>query len=133
MDPKQLRRQIAADPRVQQLATSRKRGSIPGYVSAAELRSFGYDVPNDWKYTSGGGRIQAGVFEEHDKWDAILGAAGGALLTGGVADIIKNPAQQGTYSGVNAAGVPTDPRYADANVPYPPGGGADFLGTKPSG
>jgi hypothetical protein len=84
---KNLERQIKADPRVQELANSRKRGSIPGVVDAAALREMGYNIPDGFKYTSGGGRIPAQVYQENDKWDKIITAAGATILGAGVAGI----------------------------------------------
>ena len=75
----QLKARIEADPRVQQLARSRQRGSMPGFVSAAELRRMGYPVTDDgWKYFATPltkfGRPR--VIDENDKYDRLIMAAG---------------------------------------------------------
>lgn len=75
-----LTRRIETDPRVLALAQSRKRGSLPGWVLSADLRQLGYDVPEDFKYTSGnqdvGGRMAPGAFEETTAADKALVGAG---------------------------------------------------------
>ena len=82
----QLKAQIESDPRVQQLARSRQRGSMPGVVSAAELRQMGYPVTdNGWKYFAsplakyGNPR----VIDENDKWDRLVMAAALGVMTAG--------------------------------------------------
>jgi len=124
-----LARQIGADPRVQAYIAQRQRGSIPVELNAQTLAQFGYQVPSDWHYRSAAGRLPAHLYDDHDKWDDVLMAAGGGILSGGLIDVIQNPAQDAAGS-VNEAGVYTDPRFDGAQSPYPPGG-VPSGGTRP--
>jgi hypothetical protein len=86
MDRNALREQINSDPRVLELARSRQRGSIPGYVVASELREMGYDVPDDWKFSSNltprnTKYPNPGVFEEND-WGDVAAWTGAAAVAG---------------------------------------------------
>lgn len=85
----QIKEQLKADPRVNALADSRRRGNIPGVVTAAELRQFGYDVEPDWKYTTGnadaGGRLQRGIMDPSSTAGDIITGAGTTLLGLGTA------------------------------------------------
>ena len=60
-----LNAKIAADPRVQAILQRERRGSMPVYINSTALTALGYSVPEGWSWTSGGGggRIQAGLFD----------------------------------------------------------------------
>lgn len=83
-----IRQQIAADPRVQAIEQSRRRGSIPGRVRADELRALGYRVPDDYVYVGQGARMPGHVYDDRDAWDTGLGIAGGTLLGLGTAGVL---------------------------------------------
>ena len=117
-----LKRQIESDPRVVQLANSRKRGSIPGWVFSQELRQLGYDVPGDVKYTSGGGRMQAGAFEETTAADKSIVGGAAAGMTAGLAANALAPAAAATLGPSTPANIAATTAATAAGGPAAPAG-----------
>ena len=110
----QLKQQIEADPRVQQLAKSRQWGSMPGVVTADELRRLGYNVTDDgWKYFASPlakfGKPR--VIDENDKCDRIIMAAALGVMTGGIGMELAAGA-----SGASAGSAASEVAGVDATV-----------------
>ena len=129
-DRRALSATIAADPRVQAYIAANRRGNLPVWLDAALLRTFGYEVPDDWKYSGGGGRIQPGLIDENDKWDKIIGTAAAVGGTAGTALAFAPAATLGGYGAavpttINAAGVPVNMSVASTAgiAPVVAGGG----------
>jgi hypothetical protein len=73
---------IADDPRVRQLVEQRKRGSIPVYLDSATLQGLGFDVPTGWSWSSGGGRMQAGLLRPQATLSDVVRSAIEWLIRG---------------------------------------------------
>ena len=126
---------IVADPRVIQLAESRRRGSIPGRVTNAELRAFGYEVEPDWTYTSAGGRTQAGIKDPTSKAGTAVKLASSAVSTYGlstIADELLSRSPSGGAAGGDAGtlgntGLPSvGAQSAEEILGARPGGGSSI-------
>ena len=117
-----LRAQIEADPRVRQLADSRRKGSMPGWVSAAELIQMGYPVTdNGWKYVSGDVKFgRPRIIDESDKWDKIVGTGAGLVMGYGM----NNMGEPSNPSPSSGDGYPLPGQGAGGPAGYPPPGAA---------
>lgn len=124
-----LSAQLNADPRVKQFIAQRYPHGTRGAaeIPADMLRSWGYAVPDGYGVAVQG--RGANVYDKHDKWDAIIPAAGGTLLGAYAPGVIGEWAAAPTTTPANVPGNGPMPTTTVPKMPWTlpgykaPGGG----------